>query len=53
MSGYIITQGVDLHKRYFVYNSLDRREGEEKEGKVYLNDREGMKRYFSQFDVSW
>ena len=36
MSEYIITQGVDLHKRYFVYNSLDRRDGEEKEGKVYL-----------------
>jgi len=34
-----------------VYNSLDRRDGEEKEGKVYLNDREGMERYFSQFDV--
>ena len=51
MSEYIITQGVDLHKRYFVYNSLDRRDGEEKEGKVYLNDMEGMERYFSQFDV--
>ena len=35
MSKYIITEGVDLHKRYFVYNSLDRRDGEEKEGKVY------------------
>ena len=51
MNRYIIQQGVDLHKKYFVYNSMDRRSGKKKEGRVYNNDREEMEKYLSQFDV--
>lgn len=51
MNNYIIHQGVDLHKKFFTYCSLDERTGETKEGKVYNHNPDELTKYLGQFEV--
>ena len=52
MNKCIIHQGVDLHKKFFTFFCLDERTGDSREGKVYNDDPEGLKRYLNQFDAA-
>jgi len=51
MNNYIIHQGVDLHKKFFTFCSLDDRTGMKTEGKVYNSDPEALREYLNQFDA--
>lgn len=51
MSDYIIHQGVDLHKKFFTFCSLDDRTGNEIEGKVYNDSPEELQKYLRKFDA--